>query len=310
MGCRERRLPDCGGTLVPGPGTLAALPNAPRRAPQLLSGRLLSASEHASHQPLLGAAPHDDEDRQPLLLLVADPDATSSPRMYGQRTLDCHADRTGPTPRLPGLGRPRTRDPRAPRSAAPSTRSAEGMRWSRCRARCHVRSCRPSTGSWWLAGCGGRGIRARNSRRRTRRCGSFAGLDRRCGPDSGRGRADTRNLMPRRCTAERTAISGFVSRLRFPCIDLRVADDEAQDSFPEPAPTHRTVMAERRWRRRQRSVVPPNPWRSARGVPLRASVWGAPGRACRHHHPIQEDAARGTGQSQSGVPCVLRGQLA
>ena len=43
--------------------------------------------------------------------------------------------------------------------------------------------------------------------------------------------------MPRRCTAERTAISGFVSRLRLPCIDFRVADDEAQDSFPESAPT-------------------------------------------------------------------------
>ena len=54
---------------------------------------------------------------------------------------------------------------------------------------------------------------------------------------SGWGRADTRNRIPRRCTAERTANSGFVSRLRLPCIDLRVADDEAQDSFPEPAPT-------------------------------------------------------------------------
>ena len=43
--------------------------------------------------------------------------------------------------------------------------------------------------------------------------------------------------MPRRCTAERTANSGFVSRLRLPCIDLRVAGDEAQDSFPESAPT-------------------------------------------------------------------------
>ena len=53
---------------------------------------------------------------------------------------------------------------------------------------------------------------------------------------SGWGRADTRNLMPRRCTAERTAISGFVSRLRLPCIDLRVAGDEAHDSFPESLP--------------------------------------------------------------------------
>ena len=63
--------------------------------------------------------------------------------------------------------------------------------------------------------------------------------------------------MPRRCTAERTAISGLVSRLRLPCMDLRVAGDEAHDSFPESAPIHRTVTAGRRWRRRQPFAVPP-----------------------------------------------------
>ena len=82
------------------------------------------------------------------------------------------------------------------------------------------------------------------------------------------GRADTRNLMPRRCTAERTAISGLVSRLRLPCIDLWVAGDEAYDSFAESAPTHRTVTAEHRWRRRQPSAVPAGR-RTVRKIPTR-----------------------------------------
>ena len=55
--------------------------------------------------------------------------------------------------------------------------------------------------------------------------------------------------MPRRCTAERTANSGFVSRLRLPCIDLRVPADEAQDSFPQATPTCGTIPAGGCWRR-------------------------------------------------------------
>ena len=47
--------------------------------------------------------------------------------------------------------------------------------------------------------------------------------------------------MPRRCTAERTANSGLVSRLRLPCIDLRLPGDEAQDPLPEPSATYRTL---------------------------------------------------------------------
>ena len=37
------------------------------------------------------------------------------------------------------------------------------------------------------------------------------------------------------------AISGLVSRLRLPCIDLRLPGDEAQDPLPEPSATCRTV---------------------------------------------------------------------
>ena len=37
--------------------------------------------------------------------------------------------------------------------------------------------------------------------------------------------------------------SGLVSRLRLPCIDLRVAGDEAQDSVPEPVPMRVTITA-------------------------------------------------------------------
>ena len=37
----------------------------------------------------------------------------------------------------------------------------------------------------------------------------------------------TRNLSPRRCNADRTAISGLVSRRRFPCITRRTPADEA-----------------------------------------------------------------------------------
>ena len=49
--------------------------------------------------------------------------------------------------------------------------------------------------------------------------------------------------MPRRCTAERTASSGLVSRLRLPCIDLRFPGDEAQDPLPDPPATFRTIAA-------------------------------------------------------------------
>jgi len=57
--------------------------------------------------------------------------------------------------------------------------------------------------------------------------------------NSGWGRVETLKRMPRLCTAERTANSGFVSRLRLPCIDLRVPSDDAQDPLPEPPATLR-----------------------------------------------------------------------
>jgi len=46
-------------------------------------------------------------------------------------------------------------------------------------------------------------------------------------------------LAARRGVSERTANSGFVSRLRLPCIDLRVPSDDAQDPLPEPPATLR-----------------------------------------------------------------------
>ena len=82
-------------------------------------------------------------------------DTPSPPQVYDNGPSAVTPTRSVPTSRPPGLDRPPPPDPRAPRSAAPSTPPVGGTRWSRCRARRCARSCRPNTpggcGLWGVA---------------------------------------------------------------------------------------------------------------------------------------------------------------
>jgi hypothetical protein len=61
--------------------------------------------------------------------------------------------------------------------------------------------------------------------------------------NSASGRRATRYLRPRRWTAERTANSGAVSRVLFPCMMVQERADEAQEADERAMATHLTHIS-------------------------------------------------------------------